>query len=149
MMGGVSPETCWTIKKQWNNKFYYTVASFWFFLWDLYYDTRNHEHNKVFLRTEYNRYKSVLDMDVSGPRLRHVIWIWIICYHEDNDCDDDTMTVIMKTMKWQAWQSATRVTQTNGRTDEAFHSLEPPRKADGRSDKSRRKFCPDIIGAFL
>jgi len=35
MMGGVSPETCWAIKKHWNNKFYYTVASGWFFLWDL------------------------------------------------------------------------------------------------------------------
>jgi len=33
-MGGVSPETCWAIKKHWNNKFYYTVASCWFFLWD-------------------------------------------------------------------------------------------------------------------
>jgi hypothetical protein len=39
--------------------------------------------------------------------------------------------------------------RTDGRTDEAFHSLEPPRKVDGRSDKSRRKYCPDIIGAFL
>jgi hypothetical protein len=35
MMGGVSPETYWAIKKQRNNKFYYTVASCWFFLWDL------------------------------------------------------------------------------------------------------------------
>jgi len=43
MMGGLSPETCWAIKKQWNNKFYYTVASCWFFLWDLYYDARIHE----------------------------------------------------------------------------------------------------------
>ena len=34
MMGDVSPETCWAIKKHWNNKFYYTVASCWFFLWD-------------------------------------------------------------------------------------------------------------------
>jgi hypothetical protein len=25
MMGGVSPETCWAIKKHWNNKFFYTV----------------------------------------------------------------------------------------------------------------------------
>jgi hypothetical protein len=33
MLGGVSPETCWAIKKYWNNKFYYTVASCWFFLW--------------------------------------------------------------------------------------------------------------------
>jgi hypothetical protein len=32
MMGGVSPETCRAIKKHWNNKFYYTVASCWFFL---------------------------------------------------------------------------------------------------------------------
>jgi len=36
MMGGVSSETCWAIKKHWNNKFFYTVASVWFFLWDLY-----------------------------------------------------------------------------------------------------------------
>jgi hypothetical protein len=35
MMGGVSPETCWASKKHWNNKFYYTVAYCWFFLWDL------------------------------------------------------------------------------------------------------------------
>ena len=33
MMGGVSPETCWAIKKHWNNKFYYTFASCCFFLW--------------------------------------------------------------------------------------------------------------------
>jgi hypothetical protein len=46
MMGGVSPETCWEIKKQWNNKFYYTVASCWLFLWDLYYNARIHEHKK-------------------------------------------------------------------------------------------------------
>jgi len=35
MMGGVSPETCWAIKKHWNNKLYYTVASCWLFLRDL------------------------------------------------------------------------------------------------------------------
>ena len=44
MMGGVSAETCWAIKKHWNNKFYYTVASCWFFLWVLYYGARIHEH---------------------------------------------------------------------------------------------------------
>jgi hypothetical protein len=44
MMGGVSPEACWAIKIHWNNKFYYTVASCWFFLWDLHYDARIHEH---------------------------------------------------------------------------------------------------------
>jgi len=32
MMSGVSLETCWTIKKHWKNKFYYTVASCWLFL---------------------------------------------------------------------------------------------------------------------
>jgi len=44
MMSGVSLETCWTIKKHWNNKFYYTVASCWLFLYDLYYDARIHEY---------------------------------------------------------------------------------------------------------
>jgi len=38
MMGGVSPETCWEITKHWNNKFYYTVASCWFFPYDLHWD---------------------------------------------------------------------------------------------------------------
>jgi hypothetical protein len=44
VMGNVSPETCWAIKKHWNNKFYYTAASCWFFLWILCYDARIHEH---------------------------------------------------------------------------------------------------------
>jgi len=49
MMGGVSPETCWAIKKHWNNKFYYTAASFWFFPWVLYYDARIHEHQVCYM----------------------------------------------------------------------------------------------------
>jgi len=44
MMSGVSLETCSAINKHWNNKFYYTVASCWLFLYDLYYDARIHEH---------------------------------------------------------------------------------------------------------
>jgi len=44
MMGGVSPEACWAIQKHLNNKFYYMVASCWFFLWDLDYDARIHEY---------------------------------------------------------------------------------------------------------
>jgi hypothetical protein len=32
IMGGLSPETFGAIKKHWNNKFYYTVTSCWFFL---------------------------------------------------------------------------------------------------------------------
>ena len=35
MMSGVSLETCWAIKKHWNNKFYYTVPPCWLFLYDL------------------------------------------------------------------------------------------------------------------
>ena len=38
------PETCWAIKIHWNNKFYYMVASCWFFLWVLYYNAWIHEH---------------------------------------------------------------------------------------------------------
>jgi hypothetical protein len=44
MMSGVSLETCGAIDKHWNNKFWYTVASCWLFLYDLYYDARIHEH---------------------------------------------------------------------------------------------------------
>jgi hypothetical protein len=44
IMSGISFETCWAITKHWNNKFYYTVASCWIFLYDLCYDARIHEH---------------------------------------------------------------------------------------------------------
>jgi len=44
MMSVVSLETCWAIKKQWNNKFYYTVASCWLFLYNLYNEARTHEY---------------------------------------------------------------------------------------------------------
>ena len=37
MMSGVSLETCWAIKKHWNNKIYYTVSSCWSFLYDLHF----------------------------------------------------------------------------------------------------------------
>jgi hypothetical protein len=43
-MSGVLLETCWAIKKHWNNKFYYMVVSCWSFLYDLYYDAWIHEH---------------------------------------------------------------------------------------------------------
>jgi hypothetical protein len=43
-MSGVSLETRWAIKKNWNSKFYYTVASCWLFLYDLYYDAQIHVH---------------------------------------------------------------------------------------------------------
>jgi hypothetical protein len=50
MMSGVLLETCSAIKKHWNNKFYYTAAFCWLFLYDLYYDALIHEHQvKYFL----------------------------------------------------------------------------------------------------
>jgi len=36
MMSSVSLKKCRAIKKHWNNKFYYTVASCWLFLYDFY-----------------------------------------------------------------------------------------------------------------
>jgi hypothetical protein len=35
MVSGVSLETCWAIKKHWNNKFYYTVTTCLLFLYNL------------------------------------------------------------------------------------------------------------------
>ena len=55
MMSVVSLETCWAIKKHWNNKFCYTVASCWLFLYDLYYDARIHEHHVYVIKNhEFN-----------------------------------------------------------------------------------------------
>ena len=44
MMGGVLPETCWASYKYGIIKFWYTVASCWIFLYELYYDAWIHEH---------------------------------------------------------------------------------------------------------
>jgi len=52
-MGDMSLETCRAIKKHWNNKVYYTVASCWFFLRDLYYDARIHGHQVYNRQTGY------------------------------------------------------------------------------------------------
>jgi len=43
MMGGVSPETRWAPYKYGIITFWYTVASCWIFLYELYYDGRIHE----------------------------------------------------------------------------------------------------------
>jgi hypothetical protein len=40
MMSGVPLETCLAFNKLWNNKFYYKVASCWYFCWVIY-DTRS------------------------------------------------------------------------------------------------------------
>jgi hypothetical protein len=53
MLGGVSSETCWAIKKHLNNKLYYTVAFCWFFPWVLYYDARIHEHQIYWDKDSY------------------------------------------------------------------------------------------------
>jgi hypothetical protein len=65
MMGGVSSETCWTIKKHWNNTFYYSVASCWFFLWDLYYGARIHERLVQYLVRAINSSAPVPSRTVS------------------------------------------------------------------------------------
>jgi hypothetical protein len=60
MMGGVSSEMCWAIKKHWNNKFYYTVASCWFFLWDLYYGARIYVHQVYCSALQYSKLQTIL-----------------------------------------------------------------------------------------
>jgi hypothetical protein len=92
MMGVVPPETCWAIKKHWNNKFYYTVASCWFFLWDLCYDARFHEHQtgemsvRFMLRCTnpwtsnwWNVYEIYVTMNES-MNIKLVKCLWDLCY---------------------------------------------------------------------
>jgi len=76
MMGGVSPETCWAIKKHWNNKFYYTVASSWFFLWILVQYTFTHKQYTERHKTN-NIYRTTQKFWMSGgraPSLRVIPW---------------------------------------------------------------------------
>ena len=60
MMGGVSPETCWASYKYGIIKFWYTVASRWIFLYELYYDARIHEHQVRLTTVPYPLPKRVL-----------------------------------------------------------------------------------------
>jgi hypothetical protein len=71
-MGGVSPETCWAIKKHWNNKFYYTVASCWFFLWD-YLRCTDHEH-QVILDSWYPDRNLKQDPPNNKQKFGDVLW---------------------------------------------------------------------------
>jgi len=51
MVSGVPHETCWAFRKFWNNKFYYKVASCWYF-YRVIYDARIHEYQAIsFLRS--------------------------------------------------------------------------------------------------
>jgi hypothetical protein len=87
MMCGVLPKTCWAIKKHWNNKFYYTVASFWFFLCDLYYDARIHERQVYLISLTdvkprisvnvYRRLKETSNFQVTHLRLN----LWNLSIH--------------------------------------------------------------------
>jgi len=76
MMGGVSPETCWASYKHGIIKFWYTVASRWIFLYELYYDARIHERqtkSKVCLTMKMEALRS---FDMSGaiyPAIQHNI----------------------------------------------------------------------------
>jgi hypothetical protein len=107
MICGVSHETCWGIKKHWNYKFYYTVASCWFFLWVLYYDARIHEH-QVYrnLTTYYTRPDQHFTISLWQTRIfciytpiKYICWkksdsirilldCYCFCYHGNYDyCD--------------------------------------------------------------
>jgi len=76
MMGGVSSETCWAFKKHLTNKCYYTVASCWFFLWDLYYDAWIHEHevNRFVQYLLFASLKHALCCTRSTSVLNHGSW---------------------------------------------------------------------------
>jgi len=87
MMGGVSPETCWAVKKHWNNKFYYAVASCWFFLWVLYYDVRIREHQT---RT-----------------LLSVMWSWLCMNHAQKKLNEINLEYVYR-IRWDLlWKGTT------------------------------------------
>ena len=85
MMGGVSPETCWASHKYGIIKFWYTVASCWIFLYELYCDTRIHEHQpypRLFLfapRQLCGQEKLFLGLKNSGGHFRPLSTKWRLC----------------------------------------------------------------------
>jgi hypothetical protein len=78
MMGGVSSETCWAIKKHWNNKFYYTVATCWFFLWDLYYDAWIHIYCRYGLgiETRWGRFSAPVQTGPEAHPASYTMGTW-------------------------------------------------------------------------
>jgi hypothetical protein len=82
MISGVSPETYWAINKHGNNKFYYTVATCWFFLWETfryivicYIATTSVAFSSVLKRkslfmTRISKIKLILPREEPGTRLK-------------------------------------------------------------------------------
>ena len=71
MMSGLSLETCSAIKKQWNNKFYYTVASCSLFLYHL-----NEPLNSTELRFQH---ADVMSSDASN-KSSNVVFMSLTCF---------------------------------------------------------------------
>jgi hypothetical protein len=70
MMGGVSPVTCWTLYKYRIIKFWYIVASFWIFLYELYCDARIHQHQAI--ATHSNHLRPVVVRCQNGYKYSHL-----------------------------------------------------------------------------
>jgi hypothetical protein len=84
MMDSVSPETCWTIKKHWNNKFYYTVASCWFFLWESYFYSPYDFTAYIGEPLERN-YLNNVNTDI----------FWCIYFFDNSDCSVSSVTNVV------------------------------------------------------
>jgi len=104
MMGGVSPETCWAIKKHRNNKFYYTVESCWFLLWDLYYDARIHEHQVP----KWQIIHLHVTFDVTPTMKAHIMDLWNMKHHiwlGTDVCLRDAHSISLQVWSKPRWKS--------------------------------------------
>jgi len=98
MMGGVSLETCWAIKKHWNNKFYYTVASCWLFLWDLYYDARIHEHHDVYYDARIHE-RQIYIIVATKIQFNYLLSLCWHSSHKDNHRDSQRQQNFLSTLQ--------------------------------------------------
>jgi hypothetical protein len=68
--------TCWAIKKHWNNKFHYTVASCWFFVRDLYsrfFDAVDYRNSTVWTVCEWTVWLEEFVMPEAGSHGKEVL----------------------------------------------------------------------------
>jgi len=74
MMSGMSFETCWAFNEQWNNKFYYKVASCWLFLPNIKGDSQNRFSSAV----RFLFCITVVLMPIPIGNKKYVLILWVL-----------------------------------------------------------------------
>jgi hypothetical protein len=102
MMSGVPLESCWAIKKLWNDEFYYKAASCWYFYWPI--------HISWLSSTWPSHYRQSLCK--YGTKIMSLLTPWKSHYSEANRCWSTKRRPFMESR--HLWQFIFKSTMLDG-----------------------------------